>query len=77
MKVEIATGVSRKLNHQQYGGKPFESSDVWLSYKQELDLKEEPDMTFAEQIERATKDIHAEAQRTLDQLVQKTISTIH
>lgn len=40
MKVQITTSYSRKLNHDLYGGNPYESSDFFCSITKEVEEEE-------------------------------------
>ena len=67
-KITITVGASRKLNRQQYGGFPFESSDCWVSVAKD----------FTNDLSPAEVDAHTRLlQKTADDLlkdqVEKTI----
>jgi hypothetical protein len=72
--IEISTGVSRKLNHAQYGGAAYESSDIWLSYKQEIEVPDEENAK--EFIEKATTQIHYSAEEALQKMITEKITMI-
>lgn len=68
--VKLTAGASRKLNLQAYGGRPYESEDLWVS----IEL-ERPDLDGKSQQERlnATAELQLEARKVVDALASDRV----
>lgn len=64
--IEICRSFSGKLNHQLYGGNPYESSDYFASRKIEV-----PEDQAAEESERIHQECRAEVQAAMLQTIAR------
>lgn len=71
LKLKVSAGASRKLNRQQYGGLPFESSDVWVSFEKELPADADQGL-----VEAAARHLQKMADQELNAEVKRVISAI-
>ena len=57
--MQISTSYSRKVNHQQYGGMPYENSDHFCSISREVsdDCSEEAIKTWKGELQRMCKEM--------------------
>lgn len=74
--VEIATSFSKKISLSNYGGPQYESEDIFVSMKEEVDVTPSTDQTSADKIAAYTKGASKFLQNQAEELLAERIKTL-